>query len=1330
MASLRMPNIMAEEVPGKPVDFYTCPFRRSKIDRFLGSDNQQTYFSSVQRSRVLYEILSTAMFGKKKKGEVGIDRLVEEGVFSTAFSLHDGPYRDPSASPGGPGPCTMNPRQVLYEYWARWGEWYRYQPLDHIRDYFGEKIAIYFAWLGFYTGWLLPAALVGVLVFMYGLFTINDNPLANQVCHSGGSFKMCPLCDENIGCKYWDLSDVCGYARLAYLFDHPGTVFYAIFISLWAVTFLEYWKRKCASLAHHWDCTGFQEEEERPRPEFAARAPFLERNPVTGVREPSFPASLRTKRVAAGIGIIFLMMSLVIIFIVAVIIYRVLVSIPLFQNATFRSQAQSIANLTGAVVNLVLIMAMSRVYEKLAFRLTSWEMHRTQTEFDDNLTFKVFIFQFVNFYSSIFYIAFFKGRFVGYPGNYTLILRLRNEDCSAGGCLIELAQQLAVIMIGKQMINNAQELLVPKLKAWWQKKQVKLPRKRDKTRWEEDYQLIDSEGLFQEYLEMVLQFGFITIFVAAFPLAPLFALLNNWVEIRLDAHKLYEYHWNLDGYVNFTLSYSPEGTLSQQCRYRGMRDPTGKHTPFFWRLLAVRFAFVIIFEHVVFGICRLIDVLVPDIPESLELKIKRERYLAKQALQDSDTILRVAANHTDEEEQPPPFGGMVLDLTSELGALMPSLLIAAPSSSELARAAQEAMAGPSVLKDLLSPAPSSNLSASTPSRSPVPDAETTDTLQDKKTEKKSANQTARSRPRPRPRTVTDVDQVVTSPAGLGAQPRHSMSATAISTKLRGNSRTASVDNSGTNTASRSPQSVPDTSLFEYVALQGADGADTMSFVSSGEDGGEAEDEATDLSVSRRRARITVKRRDRPASAFVGEVIADGAAVHEVLRRSVPSKLDQAQHVVVTIPQQHDWPDSSSVSEASSTEESVFPGALARGLAGAAAQSAISVGCLVHPPSTVPGQSSVHSSPRKTRGLGSFSVGSDLSSLVSQDPDSFSDLHLRHGIAFGSPKKTPTKIPSVVAAPPPLREHSDSLGSDISSLAGQDAEQWAEVVVEVDVEEVTEAVNCGPQQSTGCLPAPPALTRASSSKGPRRERQMPPRDQSVSVTSGLNVTQGVSVEEQGLRSLRHAGACFDINRVGSASRDEGAFPVRSPASESSPSATGSGPTEASIHSEAVSDIHSELHSEAYSVAHSLSSDSLERKHSNRSSGMSFGSESATWASAGLSQVSRASINFEDEASWPSAPSSWSRRSSREAHIEEVANAGERRRSSGSSMEQSERVGFRLASTRDSTSGNGGDPRLFLDRRGPPPPPPPRRRTPKVAENSQRPCPSFREKESPV
>lgn len=40
-------------------------------------------------------------------------------------------------------------------------------------------------------------------------------------------------------------------------------------------------------------------------------------------------------------------------------------------------------------------------------------MHRTQTKFEDAFTLKVFIFQFVNFYSSPIYIAFFKGRLVG-----------------------------------------------------------------------------------------------------------------------------------------------------------------------------------------------------------------------------------------------------------------------------------------------------------------------------------------------------------------------------------------------------------------------------------------------------------------------------------------------------------------------------------------------------------------------------------------------------------------------------------------------------------------------------------------------------------------------------------------------------------------------------------------------------------------------------------------------------------------------------------------------------------------------------------------------------
>ena len=67
-------------------------------------------------------------------------------------------------------------------------------------------------------------------------------------------------------------------------------------------------------------------------------------------------------------------------------------------------------------------------------------------------------------------------------------------------------------------------------------------------------------------------------------------------------------------------------------------------------IFALRLLFVIIFEHFVFGVCKLIDFGVPDIPESLDIKvgnndleyvsfpnknqIKREKFLAKRALQD------------------------------------------------------------------------------------------------------------------------------------------------------------------------------------------------------------------------------------------------------------------------------------------------------------------------------------------------------------------------------------------------------------------------------------------------------------------------------------------------------------------------------------------------------------------------------------------------------------------------------------------------------------------------------------------------------------------------
>lgn len=64
-------------------------------------------------------------------------------------------------------------RHLLYTEWASVSKWYRYQPLDYVKDYFGVKIGLYFAWLGFYTYMLLLASVVGFACFLYAVFTLE-----------------------------------------------------------------------------------------------------------------------------------------------------------------------------------------------------------------------------------------------------------------------------------------------------------------------------------------------------------------------------------------------------------------------------------------------------------------------------------------------------------------------------------------------------------------------------------------------------------------------------------------------------------------------------------------------------------------------------------------------------------------------------------------------------------------------------------------------------------------------------------------------------------------------------------------------------------------------------------------------------------------------------------------------------------------------------------------------------------------------------------------------------------------------------------------------------
>ncbi|NXX93095.1 ANO2 protein, partial [Centropus bengalensis] len=519
------------------------PFSREKIYLYNIKD-KDTFFDNATRSRIVREILKRT--STKARNSMGIGTLIANNVYDAAYPLHDGEYEGQNDD--------MNERKLLYREWARYGVFYKFQPIDLIRKYFGEKIALYFAWLGLYTEFLIPSSVVGIIVFLYGCITIENDIPSKEMCDQRNAFTMCPLCDKF--CDYWNLSSACATARASHLFDNPATVFFSIFMALWATMFLEQWKRLQMRLNYFWDLTGLEEEEEHPRPEYETKLlqkKLKNKNTTTENSNDDEKEKLtwndRMPGYAANFGLILFMITLTFSAVFGVIVYRITTAAALSfsPNERTRSNVRVTVTATAVIINLVVILILDEIYGAVAKWLTEIEVPKTEKTFEERLILKAFLLKFVNSYAPIFYVAFFKGRFVGRPGHYVYVFNgYRMEECAPGGCLMELCIQLSIIMLGKQLIqNNLFEIGIPKLKKLFRKlkderteaKEVDTNQSKNPHQWDLDYTLEPFTGLTPEYMEMIIQFGFVTLFVASFPLAPLFALLNNIIEVRLDAKK-------------------------------------------------------------------------------------------------------------------------------------------------------------------------------------------------------------------------------------------------------------------------------------------------------------------------------------------------------------------------------------------------------------------------------------------------------------------------------------------------------------------------------------------------------------------------------------------------------------------------------------------------------------------------------------------------------------------------------------------------------------------------------------------------------------------------
>jgi len=214
-----------------------------------------------------------------------------------------------------------------------------------------------------------------------------------------------------------------------------------------------------------------------------------------------------------------------------------------------------------------------------------------------------------------------------------------------GYCMDELASQLFTLVVLKQIAGQMQETMVPWMKgklAARKERKAMLAKAVDKDGdgdideadlkkaevWEEEAKLAPYEGTFADYNEMIIQFGFVTLFAAAFPVASLASLINNITEIRTDASKLLNSTqrpkyagaedigtWfkilEIQSYIAVLTNICILGFTSANIRlnlHTGLPDEYGQVDS--TKLLY----FLIVLEHIIFFVKYMLATIIPDSP--------------------------------------------------------------------------------------------------------------------------------------------------------------------------------------------------------------------------------------------------------------------------------------------------------------------------------------------------------------------------------------------------------------------------------------------------------------------------------------------------------------------------------------------------------------------------------------------------------------------------------------------------------------------------------------------------------------------------------------------